>query len=92
LHVIEDIVGVFDELHIRPFLDLLVGCVVRVLESCTSSLETVKLNGLSSHQHNSSTNSNSLGEERVPENQIPVMVFLHTEWKLCITLCFQTIG
>jgi U3 small nucleolar RNA-associated protein 20 len=92
LHVIEDIVGVFDELHIRPFLDLMVGCVVRVLESCTSSLENVKLNGVSSDQHSSSTNSNSLGEERVPENQIPVMVFLHTEWKLCITLCFQTIG
>ncbi|XP_045811204.1 small subunit processome component 20 homolog isoform X1 [Trifolium pratense] len=70
LHVIEDIVGVFDELHIRPFLDLLVGCVVRVLESCTSSLDNVKLDGLSSDQHNSSTNSNSLGEERVPENQI----------------------
>ncbi|MCH98519.1 small subunit processome component 20-like protein [Trifolium medium] len=77
LHVIEDIVGVFDELHIRPFLDLLVGCVVRVLESCTSSLDNVKLDGLSSDQHNSSTNSNSLGEERVPENQILVMVSSH---------------
>ncbi|KAJ1406609.1 Down-regulated-in-metastasis protein [Sesbania bispinosa] len=70
LHVIEDIVGVFDELHIRPFLDLLVGCVVRVLESCTSSLDNVKLNALASDQCNSSTSSNSLGEDSVPANEI----------------------
>ncbi|XP_058787152.1 uncharacterized protein LOC131661580 [Vicia villosa] len=44
LHVIEDVVDVFDKLHIKPFLDLLVGCVVRVLESCTSSLDNIKLN------------------------------------------------
>jgi U3 small nucleolar RNA-associated protein 20 len=77
LHVIEDIVGVFDELHIRPFLDLLVGCVVRVLESCTSILDNIKLNELSSNQHNSSTSSNSTGEESGPENQILVMVCSH---------------
>jgi U3 small nucleolar RNA-associated protein 20 len=77
LHVIEDIVGVFDELHIRPFLDLLVGCVVRVLESCTSILDNIKLNELSSDQHNSSTSSNSTGEESGPENQILVMVCSH---------------
>ncbi|KAB1216916.1 hypothetical protein CJ030_MR4G016071 [Morella rubra] len=39
MHVIQDLLGVFDELHIRPFLDLLMGCVVRVLGSCTSRLE-----------------------------------------------------
>ncbi|CAI8597993.1 unnamed protein product [Vicia faba] len=69
LHVIEDVVEVFDELHIRPFLDLLAGCVVRVLESCTSSLDNVKLNGLSSDKHKSSPSSNSFGEESVAENQ-----------------------
>ncbi|XP_050219970.1 uncharacterized protein LOC126670312 [Mercurialis annua] len=42
LHVIEDILAVFDESHIRPFLDLLMGCVVRVLGSCTSSLHEAK--------------------------------------------------
>ncbi|KAL5061396.1 hypothetical protein RYX36_033000 [Vicia faba] len=68
LHVIEDVVGVFDELHIRPFLDLLVGCVVRVL-SCTSSLDNEKLNELSSDKHNSSPSSNSFGKESVVENQ-----------------------
>lgn len=77
LHVIEDIVGVFDELHIRPFLDLLVGCVVRLLESCTLSLDNVNLNGVSSNQHNSSTSPITLSGESVPENQILVMICSH---------------
>ncbi|XP_037492635.1 small subunit processome component 20 homolog [Jatropha curcas] len=47
LHVIEDILGVFDESHIRPFLDLLMGCVVRVLGFCTSSLNVAKGSGSS---------------------------------------------
>lgn len=38
LHVVEDIFGVFDASRVRPFLDLLMGCVVRILESCASSL------------------------------------------------------
>ncbi|KAK0607559.1 hypothetical protein LWI29_016732 [Acer saccharum] len=42
LHVIEDVLGVFDELHVKPFLHLLMGCVARVLFSCTSSLDAVK--------------------------------------------------
>ncbi|XP_027334628.1 small subunit processome component 20 homolog isoform X2 [Abrus precatorius] len=70
LHVIEDIVGIFDEFHIRPFLDLLVGCVVRVLESCTSSLDKAKLNGVHLDHCNSSTGSSSFGEDSVPTNQI----------------------
>lgn len=77
LHVIEDVVEVFDELHIRPFLDLLVGCVVRVLESCTSSLDNIKLNELSSDKHKSSPGSNSFGEESVAENQTLVISCSH---------------
>ena len=82
LHVIEDIIGVFDELHIRPFLDLLVGCVVRLLESCTSSLHA-NLNGLPSDQHNCSTSSHSLGEDSVPTNQTQVKLcsWFHAECK-----------
>ncbi|GAB4851882.1 hypothetical protein Ancab_031281 [Ancistrocladus abbreviatus] len=38
LHVVEDILGVFDEYHVRPFLDLLSGFAVRVLRSCAFSL------------------------------------------------------
>ncbi|XP_060178660.1 uncharacterized protein LOC132608895 isoform X2 [Lycium barbarum] len=45
LHVIEDIVAVFDEVHISPFLDLLMGCIVRLLESCTSTLEGTRNGG-----------------------------------------------
>ncbi|CAL0327253.1 unnamed protein product [Lupinus luteus] len=59
LHVVEEIVGVFDEQHVRPFLDLLVGCVVRLLESCSSSLDNTQLNA-TDQSNNSTTNSNSL--------------------------------
>ncbi|KAF8392350.1 hypothetical protein HHK36_022692 [Tetracentron sinense] len=44
LHVIEDILGVFDELRVRPFLNLIMGCVVRILESCTLRLDSAKSN------------------------------------------------
>lgn len=40
LHVIEDILGVFDELHVKPYLNLLMGCVVCVLSSCTSIIDS----------------------------------------------------
>ncbi|XP_058180952.1 uncharacterized protein LOC131299427 isoform X1 [Rhododendron vialii] len=40
LHVIEDILGVFDELHVKPYLDLLMGCVVGILRSCTSIIDS----------------------------------------------------
>lgn len=57
LHVVEDILGVFDELHIKPFLDLLVGCVVRILASsssslvCTKSSSTALVENRSTHLH-----------------------------------------
>nr|XP_018626916.1 small subunit processome component 20 homolog isoform X2 [Nicotiana tomentosiformis] len=57
LHVIEDIVAVFDEVHISPFLDLLMGCTVRLLESSTSTLEgTRNEGGLADHDHQVETN------------------------------------
>lgn len=34
LHVVKDILKAFDEIHIRPFLKLLMEIVVRILESC----------------------------------------------------------
>ncbi|CAN1813709.1 U3 small nucleolar RNA-associated protein 20 [Linum perenne] len=42
VHVIEDILEVFDELRIRPFLNLLMGCVVRLLLSCSLCLGATK--------------------------------------------------
>ncbi|XP_022846936.1 small subunit processome component 20 homolog isoform X2 [Olea europaea var. sylvestris] len=42
LHVLEDIIAVFDESRVNPFLDLLAGYIVRILASCTSSLESAK--------------------------------------------------
>ncbi|XP_027937625.1 small subunit processome component 20 homolog isoform X2 [Vigna unguiculata] len=90
LHVIEDIVAVFDELHIRPFLDLLVGCVVRLLESCTLSL-SANLNRLPSDQHNCSPNSNSIGEDSVPTDQIQISGNLN-QLKDMRSLCLKIIS
>lgn len=45
LHVLEDIIAVFDESRVNPFLDLLAGYIVRILASCTSSLESAKSTG-----------------------------------------------
>ncbi|KAL9664606.1 hypothetical protein QQ045_020011 [Rhodiola kirilowii] len=42
LHVIEDIMEVFDEVRIIPFLELLMGCVVRLLEWCTENIDKGK--------------------------------------------------
>ncbi|KAE9444963.1 hypothetical protein C3L33_23139, partial [Rhododendron williamsianum] len=40
LQVIEDILGVFGELHVKPYLNLLMGCVVSMLSSCTSIIDS----------------------------------------------------
>ncbi|KAF5199197.1 Small subunit processome component 20-like protein [Thalictrum thalictroides] len=42
LHVFEDILKSFDEFRLRPFLNLFMGLVVRILESCTVSLDECK--------------------------------------------------
>ncbi|KAG8377667.1 hypothetical protein BUALT_Bualt08G0056700 [Buddleja alternifolia] len=49
LHVIEDILAVFDESHLKPFLDPLMNCVVRILVSCTSSLGSMRSSESPSH-------------------------------------------
>ncbi|KAK3414702.1 hypothetical protein EUGRSUZ_H00031 [Eucalyptus grandis] len=44
LHVIEDILMTFDEHHINPFLQLLMGSVMRFLAFCTCQLDRGKSN------------------------------------------------
>ncbi|XP_051119137.1 uncharacterized protein LOC127243259 [Andrographis paniculata] len=55
LHVVEDILAVFGESHLNPFLDLLINCVTRILASCTSSITNSKIDGLPSSQNSSSS-------------------------------------
>ncbi|XP_057768678.1 uncharacterized protein LOC130988750 [Salvia miltiorrhiza] len=38
LHVVEDILAIFDESRLKPFLNLLMTCVVLISSSCTSAL------------------------------------------------------
>lgn len=72
LHVIEDILRSFDESHIRPFLDLLMGCVVRVLQSCMSSIETAKGGGSSMESH-SDVGLGLHNDDSTAVNQVLVM-------------------
>lgn len=72
LHVLGDILEVFDEFHVIPFLDLLMGCVVRVLRSCTSSLESAKSSGYSLVENHSNANLNVPEKDAVAAN--PIMV------------------
>ncbi|KAL0433003.1 UNVERIFIED_CONTAM: hypothetical protein Slati_2634600 [Sesamum latifolium] len=69
LHVVEDILAVFDESHLNPFLDLLMNCVVRILASCTSSGGSTNSRGLSSVQNCSSFDLDVADHDEV-EDQI----------------------
>ncbi|CAK7328417.1 unnamed protein product [Dovyalis caffra] len=69
LHVVEDILGVFDESRIIPFLDLLMGCVVRLLGSCTSSLDAEKDAGSSVVEDNSTDNKKLYENDNAILNQ-----------------------
>lgn len=44
LHVIEEVLAVFGEILVSPFLNIIMGCVVRILGSCTSSLHAARRN------------------------------------------------
>lgn len=55
-HVIGEIVGVFDDSRVKPFLNLLMGCVVRLLESCTSNLGIANSNATSSENDRAAAN------------------------------------
>lgn len=73
MHVIEDVLGVFDEFHIRPFLDLLMGCVVRVLGSCTSSIDAAKCDGLSLLEDHSGADLTLLNQDSAPASHVLVL-------------------
>lgn len=84
LHVIEDILGVFDELHVKPYLDLLMGCVVRILWSCTSIIDS----GLSVVEtHSSLLMKHEKGGGA--ENQITVICNLHISVFSMFLVCFH---
>lgn len=64
LHVTEEVLEVFDEFHVSPFLDLLMGCIVRILESCTNTLDTKRLeSSLTDSGRNSSFDEHDGGVE-----------------------------
>ncbi|KAA0033350.1 U3 small nucleolar RNA-associated protein 20 [Cucumis melo var. makuwa] len=60
MHVVEEILAVFDEMLISPFLNVILGCVVRILASCTSSLLAARKNEASLSEIGKTYNKNSL--------------------------------
>lgn len=75
LHVIEDILVVFDELRVRPFLCFLMGCVVRILGSCTCNLDIAK--GCSSLvESHSGANMTLLEQDSAARNTVLVIEIL----------------
>ncbi|KAL7121582.1 hypothetical protein ACP275_02G190700 [Erythranthe tilingii] len=72
LHVIEDILAVFDESHLHRFLNLLMNCVVRILASCTSSIGT-RNSGLSSTDNCSGLDLNADDHDEVEDQTMERM-------------------
>ncbi|KAK6941816.1 U3 small nucleolar RNA-associated protein 20, N-terminal [Dillenia turbinata] len=91
MHVIEDIMGVFDELHIQPFLNLLVGCVVRVLGSCSIGLDNAKSGALSLRQNGSSLKPDLHDIDGEPENLIMTSMAVK-QFKDLRSLCLKIIS
>ncbi|KAK3010833.1 hypothetical protein RJ639_012410 [Escallonia herrerae] len=91
LHVIEDILGVFDESRINPFLDLLMGCVVRILVSCASSVDSAKSHGSSLVEASPGSNSLALEEDGRTENLIMTSMTVK-QFKDMRSLCLKIIS
>lgn len=78
LHVIEDVLGVFDASRVGPFLDFLMGCVVRILGSSTIGLDVAKGKGASSLKNYSDATLGSLGYDGAVDNNVVVMLHIFT--------------
>lgn len=74
MHVVEEILAVFDEMLISPFLNVILGCVVRILASCTSSLHAARKNEASLSEIGKTYNKNSLDMNK--EAALPSLVIL----------------
>lgn len=75
MHVIEEVLAVFDEMLVGPFLNIILGCVVRVLGSCTSGLLAARQNELSLVENEKICDMNSLESNK--EAASLVLVMLH---------------
>lgn len=93
LHVIEDILAVFDETHLNPFFNLLMNCIGRILASCTSSLEITNDGSLSSSKNCLSLDVNVDEHDKDTEDGIAVsnvlyLLLLVYCWSLLIIVVY----
>ncbi|ONI16066.1 hypothetical protein PRUPE_3G077100 [Prunus persica] len=90
LHVIEDILGVFDASRVGPFLDFLMGCVVRILGSCSLGLDVAKGNG-SSVENYPDVDLTLLGKDSAVENNVLISTTLR-QFKDLRSLCLKIVS
>ncbi|OVA05421.1 Down-regulated-in-metastasis protein [Macleaya cordata] len=89
LHVSEDIFKSFDEVHIKPFLNLLMGFVVLLLETCTLRLDSAK-NNEASQVENLSSNDLTV-QETLRENPIMTNTAIK-QYKDLRSLCLKIVS
>ncbi|KAK6117591.1 hypothetical protein DH2020_048670 [Rehmannia glutinosa] len=94
LHVVEDILTVFDESHLNPFLNLLMQFVVRILASCTSSLGSRESSGSSSIHNCSSFDLDVAGHDEVGDKiteRMAVKQFKDVR-SLCLKIIYRVLS
>ncbi|KAI9126519.1 hypothetical protein K1719_002115 [Acacia pycnantha] len=85
------ILGVFDELHVRIFLDPLMVCVVRILGSCALSLDNTRLNEFPACRSESGNNSFSQRDGVIPRNKVQTTTTLK-QFKDMRSLCLRIVS
>ncbi|KAL5542673.1 hypothetical protein UlMin_010383 [Ulmus minor] len=91
LHVIEDVIGVFDEFRVIPFLDLLMGCVVRILRSCTSCIDASKGNSSALDEDQHESNQTLLEKDGAERNLVLSFAALK-QMKELRSLCLKVVS
>ncbi|KAL6569638.1 hypothetical protein OROMI_014152 [Orobanche minor] len=84
LHVVEDILEVFDEPHLNPFLNLLMHLVARISASCTSSIRNGGSCGSSSSFDMDASDHDEVGDEITERKDVK-------KFKDLRSLCFKII-
>ncbi|KAH9620789.1 hypothetical protein KSS87_018169 [Heliosperma pusillum] len=83
LHVVEEILSIFDATQVQPYLSLLMGSVVRLLESCASSLY--------SKSSGTQIEDNSLADLPKSEGNDKLVNFESKQFKDMRSLCLKII-
>ncbi|XP_039130786.1 LOW QUALITY PROTEIN: small subunit processome component 20 homolog [Dioscorea cayenensis subsp. rotundata] len=91
LHVVKDILKAFDEIHIRPFLKLLMEIVVRILESCMLNIAGANHFNPLLVGHISSCDLKSQEKESIAHNSVRSSISIK-QYKDARSVCLKIIS